>query len=195
MAGGCGLAAGWPGRCQGGRPEILSYFFIEQSVETRGRTLRGHERLENAHVDARSRRLLPPTQQPPGYQQMDAVTNGSLATNACQSERKGEQPPFPPAGPATLNRSFRAHRKAQRQRQRERERDRQTDRQRETETDRDRERECKRASAEALERRGAADTGVGSVGARRGLRVPPLLAQGPRASVSLGSNLSASSPD
>lgn len=77
----------------------------------------------------------------------------------------------------------------------ERERDRQTDRQRETETDRDRERECKRASAEALERRGAADTGVGSVGARRGLRVPPLLAQGPRASVSLGSNLSASSPD
>lgn len=128
MAGGCGLAAGWPGRCQGGRPEILSYFFIEQSVETRGRTLRGHERLENAHVDARSRRLLPPTQQPPGYQQMDAVTNGSLATNACHSERKGEQPPFPPAGPATLNRSFRAHRKAQRQRHRERERERETDR-------------------------------------------------------------------
>lgn len=147
MAGGCGLAAGWPGRCQGGRPEILSYFFIEQSVETRGRTLRGHERLENAHVDARSRRLLPPTQQPPGYQQMDAVTNGSLATNACQSERKGEQPPFPPAGPATLNRSFRAHRKAQRQRQRERERetDRQTDRERQRQTETERESASERA--------------------------------------------------
>lgn len=160
MAGGCGLAAGWPGRCQGGRPEILSYFFIEQSVETRGRTLRGHERLENAHVDARSRRLLPPTQQPPGYQQMDAVTNGSLATNACQSERKGEQPPFPPAGPATLNRSFRAHRKAQRQRHRERERERETDRQ----TERDRDRQRQRERVQASERRSPGEKRSGRYG-------------------------------